>query len=81
MKLTEKQEEYLRRLLKGDYGIPLDTPDASMWRWNSDHTRMNSSVVHSLWDKKLIEQTYTADARMLLTPFGTQVIKEYLDGK
>jgi hypothetical protein len=73
VKLTVKQTEYLLRFRKGDYGVPLDTPDASMWRWNSDKTRMNSSVVHSLWDKKLIDQTYTEDARMLLTEDGKRV--------
>lgn len=75
VKLTEKQTEYLLRMRKGDYGIPLDTPDASMWRWKSDKTRMNSSVVHSLWDKRLIDQTYTEDARMLLTESGKKVAK------
>jgi hypothetical protein len=73
-KLTEKQTEYIKRLQAGDYGVPLDTPDASMWQWaKGDKSRMNSAVVHALWDKKLIEQTYTADARMLLTEAGRKL--------
>ncbi len=36
---------------------------------------MNSSVVHSLWDKRLIDQTYTSDSRMLLTDAGKKVAR------
>jgi hypothetical protein len=71
VKLTEKQTEYLLRFRGGDYGIPHND---GMWKWKKgDKARMNGSVVHSLWDKRLIDQTYTDDARMLLTEFGKRV--------
>lgn len=73
IKLTERQREYLQRLFKGDYGVPRLTPDASMWQWaKGDKKPMNSSVVHALWDKKLIDQTYTSDSRMILTFLGKE---------
>lgn len=73
MKLTEKQAEMVKRMQAGDYGVPHITPDAAGWKWKSDGVRMNSSVVHSLWDKKLIDQTYTEDSRMLLTKAGKEI--------
>ena len=73
MKLTPKQIEMIKRMRAGDYGIPHVTPDAAGWKWKSDGTKMNSMVVHWLWVKRLIDQTYTEDARMILTPTGQRI--------
>lgn len=50
--LTSKQREILQRFGRGDFGIP--HPNSVIWAWNLDRKVINSRVVGSLYDKRML---------------------------